>query len=84
MDGYIGLTWPAIIMGITYTGLLFGSWWCMVNWMLNAKIEMLNIKIDPIKEDIKEIKESLSNHVTDTDKKIDDIQADIKKLLAKM
>ncbi len=31
---YIGLTWAAVTVAITYTALLFGGWWCMLNWML--------------------------------------------------
>ena len=44
----------------------------------------LRIIINPITKDIVSIQQDLTNHVTDTDKKIDDLKSDIKETNKKL
>ncbi len=53
---------------VLYTGLLFAGW----AWMLKAENKGLEAKIENIKE-------LLANHITDTNKKIDDLRQDTNK-----
>ena len=61
--------WRGVTFLILYTGLLFSGW----SWMLN-------ISNKPIKEDIVEIKTALNNHLSETNKKIDNLNNRFDKL----
>ena len=52
---------------IGYTSLIFGG----VAWMIRNQTQKITAEMKPIKE-------ALTNHVTDTDKKIDKLDQDIK------
>ncbi len=68
--------WPAGLFLIAYTGLLFSGF----NWMIknqtkqiNIKFDQVDIKFDQVNATIKQINEKLDNHITDTNKKIDNL-----------
>ena len=59
--------WPAVTFIVLYTALLFGGW----AWMLHAHTKQIKAEI---KAEITPIKEALTNHITSTNKKIDDLR----------
>ena len=54
--------WPAVTFIVLYTALLFGGW----AWMLHAHTKQIKAEITPIKE-------ALTNHITSTNKKIEQL-----------
>ncbi len=70
---YLESIWPAVTFFMLYTGFIFAGF----NWMLKTHTKQINAQIDLIKE-------LLSNHVTDTDKKIDDVKAEVKEVRAEV
>ena len=58
--------WPAVTFIVLYTALLFGGW----AWMLNAHTKQIKAEI---KAEITPVKEALTNHITETNKKIEQL-----------
>ena len=70
---YLESIWPAVTFLVLYTGFIFAGF----NWMLKAQTKQINVQIEPIKE-------LLTNHITDTDKKIDAVRAEVREVRAEV
>ena len=71
------MDWMMLFTGImTFTGLF--ALLAGLNWLV------IRLSLKAIETDIGHIKENLNNHITDTNKKIDELKEEFKKLDSKL
>ena len=81
---FLDSVWPVVTFFVVYTGFIFGG----LHWMLKAQITPVKDQITSVKDQIKDqitaqitpVKELLSNHISDTNKKIDKLSDRVDKL----